>query len=340
MIRRQLARLLGAAILIVVALALLFTAWPQIFGQSRTLVIAQVVSLRGLAAAVGLALVLALTLVALLAAPIRKFAASLAVMLLVFSLINVAVLSTRGFGSTGFQSANDNDVTVLSWNTLGDAPGAEAIAQLALDSGADIVALPETTRDTGETIAQLMEESGHPMAVFTTAYDEVSKAKSTTLLISTDLGEYSADESLETTAVLPTIVATPVDGTGPTIVAVHAVAPLPDEMDHWRGDLQWLGTACTADNVIMAGDFNSTLDHYSGLGVGKAALGTCIDAALASDNAAVGTWPTSLPALLGSPIDHVMATPNWAVTGMRVIQSHDGSGSDHRPILAQLSPAG
>ena len=31
---------------------------------------------------------------------------------------------------------------------------------------------------------------------------------------------------------------------------------------------------------------------------------------------------------------------NWRVSGMRVIASHDGYGSDHRPILVQLSPAG
>ena len=65
-----------------------------------------------------------------------------------------------------------------------------------------------------------------------------------------------------------------------------------------------------------------------------------MDAASATDNAAVGTWPTALPALLGAPIDRVLATENWRVTGMRVIQSHDSHGSDHRPVLAQLTPAG
>ena len=65
-----------------------------------------------------------------------------------------------------------------------------------------------------------------------------------------------------------------------------------------------------------------------------------IDYLRGTDNAAVGTWPTMLPALIGAPIDHVLATPNWRVSGMRVIASHDGYGSDHRPILVQLSPAG
>ena len=334
-------RFLAAVVIVAVGAALIVALWPQVFGLANSPVVAQVVSLRGLGAAVALVLVVALTLAALIAPAVRRFAASLAIALLVFVLVTAAVLSTRGFGSPGFESATDSDVTVLSWNTLGDAPGSAVIAGLALDTGAEIVVLPETTRATGLEVAQLMGDAGKPMALFTTAYDEISKARSTTVLISAELGEYVADETLETTSVLPTVVATPKDGTGPTIVAVHAVAPIPGEMQHWRDDLQWLKGACAGENVIFAGDVNSTLDHYSGLATAAgAAIGNCIDAADATGNAAVGTWPAALPALLGAPIDHVMATANWRVTGFRVIQSHDGYGSDHRPVLAQLSPAG
>jgi endonuclease/exonuclease/phosphatase (EEP) superfamily protein YafD len=333
-------RFLAAVVLVAVAAALIVAIWPQVFGLATAPVVAQVVSLRGLAAAVALVLVVGLTLAALMSGTVRRFAASLAIVLLVFVLVTAAVLSSRGFGSPGFESATDDDVTVLSWNTLGDAPGAEVIATLALDTGAEIVVLPETSRATGLDVAQLMADADKPMALFTTAYDEVSKARSTTVLISVELGEYAADESLVTTSVLPTVVATPTDGSGPTIIAVHAVAPVPGEMQNWRDDLQWLAAACSGDNVILAGDLNSTLDHYAGLSTSPgAALGNCDDAADATSNAAVGTWPAALPALLGAPIDHVMATPNWRVSGFRVVQSHDGHGSDHRPVLAQLTPA-
>ena len=337
----MLRRSLAALVIVVAAIALLIAAWPQVFGLSQAPIVAQVVSLRGLAAAVALVLVVALTLAALIVRAARRFAASLAVALLVFCAISVAVLSSRGFGSPGFESAAENDVTVLSWNTLGDAPGSAAIAQLALESGATIVSLPETTRDTGLEVANIMQAAGKPMAIFTAAYDQVSKARSTTLLISVDLGEYLVDETAVTTSVLPTVIATPKNGSGPTIIAVHSVAPIPGEMTNWRSDLKYLSNACASSNVIMAGDFNSTLDHYSGLATSpESTIGGCADAALATDNAAVGTWPSTLPALLGAPIDHVMTTPNWRVSGMRVIQSHDGDGSDHRPILVQLRPAG
>lgn len=334
-------RFLAAVVIVVVAAVLLVAAWPQLFGLATAPVVAQVVSLRGLAVAAALVLVVALTLAALMSGAVRRFAASLAIALLVFCAISVAVLSTRGFGSTGFESATDDDVTVLSWNTLGGEPGAETIAQLALDTGAEVVALPETTYELGVEIAAIMAAEGSPMAVRTVPYDQISKSRSTTLLISTALGEYDVDVSVRTTAVLPSVVAVPHDGSGPTIIAVHAVAPIPGEMQNWRDDLQWLKGACAGANVIMAGDFNSTLDHYSGLATADGAtIGQCQDAALATDNAAVGTWPTQLPALLGAPIDHVMTTPNWRVSGMRVIESHDKYGSDHRPVLVQLTPAG
>ncbi len=336
----MIARSIAAVIVVVAAVAALLATWPQVFGLATAPVVAQVVSVRGLAVTVAIVLAIALTLVALISRAARRLAASLAIVLLAFSAISVAVLSTRGFGNGGFESAAKNDVTVLSWNTLGDAPGAQTIATLALDSGAEIVSLPETTNATGAQVAALMAAGGSPMWVYTVAYDTVATAKSTTVLISTGLGEYNVDTTAVTTSVLPTIVATPKSGTGPTIIAVHTVAPVPGEMPHWRSDLRWLATACTGTNVIMAGDFNSTLDHYSGLGQGGATIGSCSDAALKTNNAAVGTWPAALPALLGAPIDHVMTTANWRVTGMRVIQSQDGAGSDHRPILVQLSPAG
>lgn len=334
-------RVLAAAALVAAALGLLVAAWPQLFGLQQTAIVAQAVSLRGLAIACALLCVVALLLVALLSRAFRRFCASLGLVILVFVALSAAVLATRGFGDASFQKKSATDVTVLSWNTLGDAPGAEAIAKLALDTGADIVSLPETTSETAIAVAELMKAGGHPMWVHSQHYDLVSKARSTSLLTSVELGRYTVDTDHRTTNVLPTVVAVPDNGSSPTIVAVHAVAPIPDQLNHWKLDLRWLADACSGRNTIMAGDFNSTIDHFSGLGTKPgAALGNCFDAAQSTKNAAVGTWPAMLPALLGAPIDHVMTTSDWQVTGMRVIESHDTSGSDHRPIVVQLSPRG
>ncbi|MGV8852144.1 MAG: endonuclease/exonuclease/phosphatase family protein [Rhodoglobus sp.] len=331
-------RILAATFIVAIAAALIVAAWPQLFSLEQTAGIAQVVSLRGLAAGVAFVAVLGLTLLSLLSVRLHRFTASLAVIALAFSALNLVVLATRGFGSPGFETKAEGDVTVLSWNTLGDAPGAATIAELALANDADVVSLPETTREMGFEVAELMAAGNRPMWVHTLAYDQISKSRSTTILISADLGEYTVDGSTRTTSTLPSLVAVPQNGTGPTFVAVHAVAPIRGEMSNWRSDLDWLAEQCRASNVILAGDFNSTLDHYASLADGgDFALGSCRDAASVTDNAAVGTWPTQLPALLGAPIDHVMASPEWSITGMRVIESHDGYGSDHRPVLATLS---
>ena len=332
-------RILAATFIVAIAAALIVVAWPQLFSLEQTAGVAQVVSLRGLAAAVAFVAVLGLTLISLLSTRMHRFTASLAVVALAFSALSLVVLATRGFGSPEFETKAESNVTVLSWNTLGDAPGASTIAELALLNDADVVTLPETTRELGFEIAQLMADANRPMWVHTVAYDEISKSRSTTILISVDLGEYDVDLSTRTTSTLPSVVAVPQDGEGPTFIAVHAVAPVRGEMANWRSDLEWLTEQCRASNVILAGDFNSTIDHYASLtDGGDFALGSCIDAASVTDNAAVGTWPTQLPTLLGAPIDHVMASSDWSITGMRVIKSHDGNGSDHRPILATLSP--
>jgi endonuclease/exonuclease/phosphatase (EEP) superfamily protein YafD len=332
-------RIIAAAVLLALAVVLVLALWPQLLGLERTPVIAQLVSLRGMAVAIAAALVIVLVFVLVLAPQARRFTASAALLLIVFCAISVAVLATRGFGGGAFQTSAPADVVVLSWNTLGDTPGVEAIAQLADEVEADVVVLPETSAETAEIIAAILTNGGRPMQALHLSLDEISKARTTSLLISTDLGEYRREDSAGTTETLPSLLAVPVDGSGPTIIAAHPVAPVPGEMAAWRQGLRWLADRCAGQNVILAGDLNSTLDHYTGLGTDGGDLGRCHDAARATGDAAVGTWPVFVPQLLGAPIDHVMATPDWEIVGFRVIGSHDGSGSDHRPVVAQLRPA-
>jgi endonuclease/exonuclease/phosphatase family metal-dependent hydrolase len=234
--------------------------------------------------------------------------------------------------------AGDIDtLRVLEWNTMGDAPAPAAIAQLALDSGAQVIALPETTRATAQDVVSIMALAGVPMQSFTVAYDEVYRAHSTSLLIARSLGAYELSEDAAPTSVSPSVVAVSSEG-GPTIVSAHVVAPSQVTMSQWRADLDVLADVCRLPNVILAGDLNATIDNIQGLGSKN--LGNCVDAALATHGAALGTWPTWLPTLGGAAIDHVMATTEWQITGSTVITEVDGAGSDHRPVLAQLTRAG
>lgn len=339
----MLPRILGTLVVLGAAVLAAAFVWPQGFGVQNEWIFAHVVALRGVAAAAA-AVVAVLFLVLAIVRPIRVFAFAIAIVLVGAAVGNAAVIVSRGIAPASVEP-NPDRLTVLSWNTLGEVPAASTIADLALEAGADIVVLPETTEPLGEEVAIEMREGGSPMWVKTTAFDQIAKARSTTLLISPELGDYrvvSAEGSGPpgNTNTLPTVVAAPVDGVGPTIIAVHAVAPIRWEMRNWRSDLDWLAAQCTGDDVIMAGDFNATLDHFAGRGAGSGDLGRCEDAADAAGAAGLGTWPTELPALLGSPIDHVLATPNWRVTGFEVLERFDGAGSDHRPVVAQLERTG
>jgi hypothetical protein len=207
-------RVLAAVVVVAVAAVLFVLAWPQFFGLQQTFGIAQVISLRTAAALIAVALIVGLTLLALLARPARRFFATLAVLLVAFALVNAAVLSTRGFGDTAFETAGDSTLTVLSWNTLGDVPGAGAVADLALENDVDILTLPESTEAFSLEVAALMKAAGRPMWVETVAFDQVSKSRSTSVLWTADLGTYTVDETVGQTATLPTVVLRPDDGSG------------------------------------------------------------------------------------------------------------------------------
>jgi endonuclease/exonuclease/phosphatase (EEP) superfamily protein YafD len=333
------ARVIAAIVILALAALLLVATWPQLFGLERTQLIAQFISFRGLTAALAVGAFAVLLVIAAVNRRGRRFALSLAAVFLAFSLAGLAILSARGFGATEFATKAAGGITVVEWNTLGGAAGASVIAKLAIDSGADIVSLPETNEEVADAVAAVMTTSGHPVTVNTLAFNHIAQAKSTSVLISTRLGGYHQDTAIGSTSTVPTVVLRPDTGVGPVIVGVHAVAPQPADLADWRADLEFLKKTCTDPNVIMAGDFNATLDHFAGLGNRPGTtIGNCSDAGQASGNAGVGTWPSSLTALAGAPIDHVLTTDGWRVTGMRVVRTLDKAGSDHRPIVVQLAP--
>jgi len=336
----MLGRILGAIVVVLVAAALGILAWPQLVGLEQTSGIAQVVAMRGAAAAVALIATLLLTLLALLWRRARGFFAALAIVTLAFVIANVAVIAARGAVSTGTPTPGPGAITVLTWNTLGETPSTETVADLIEDTGADVVSLPETTADRASELVAELAARGIAMQPFTFAYDTIAKSNSTTLLVSHELGPYTADTTATTTSNRPSLVATPASGIGPILAAVHTTAPTTRDPSDWQTDLRWLADLCAEPDLIVAGDLNSTVDHWAGLAHAEGAhIGGCTDAAVQAGAAGIGTWPTAIPALLGAPIDHVLTGSAWTATGVRIIESEDGSGSDHRPVLAQLVPA-
>ncbi|KAB1643454.1 endonuclease/exonuclease/phosphatase family protein [Gulosibacter chungangensis] len=314
--------------------------WPQWFGLQREFLISQAISFR-LVMLICIAAALLVVLLLLLIS--RRIRALLAVTAIALSMLlvggGVNYLS-RGITESTPATGAAEAIRVLSWNTLGNEPGSPTIAQLAIDYDADVVMLPETTEDMGIEIAGLMSEAGKPMWVLSNTGAPGYRAAETTLLISAELGEYQLNTSLGDTSALATVIAEPVDGEGPRFVAAHPIAPTREYMEQWRSDLDWLATICDG-NTIMAGDLNATLDHLAGLEnseVDGAVFGSCTDAAQDLGSAQVGTWTSGRPPLLVPAIDHVMSTSQWETTGFEVIQREDRSGSDHRPVFAELTP--
>ena len=129
-------KFLGAVVTIAVAVLLLIITWPELFDLQTTWILAQVTSMRSLVTALSVVAVVAFALLAL-AKPLRAFAGSLTVLLIVFVAVNGFILADRGFGDTEFAQKTPDSITVLSWNTLGDAPGSAAVASLAVESGAE-----------------------------------------------------------------------------------------------------------------------------------------------------------------------------------------------------------
>ena len=328
--------------------------WPQLIGFQRTWPLAGIVALRGSAIVVAVVLIVVLFLLSRLGRPVRRITRPIAFWLVIFVAATMWILTDRGWGFNAETTAgtttgsaetasaqksgiDSGTITVLSWNTMGDSPAASAIAALALQHEANVVVLAETSAETAQNVADIMNASGTAVTMHSISFDTDYIGHSTSLLIADALGEYRIDDTVGNTAISPSIIAVPVNGQGPTLVAAHSVSPRALSIPLWRDDLTWLQRACERDNVILAGDLNATVDNLRGLTTGDgAALGSCLDAAVTTDNAAVGTWPAWAPAWLGSPIDHVMASPSWTATAFQVLTDADGGGADHHPIVATL----
>lgn len=336
-------RLLGVLVTVLFAIATAIVVWPQFFQLEQTFPFAQLIAIRG-AVLGGFLVIAVLALLLLLARPLRGFAASILIVALLGAAATGAIGAVRGFGTGALPEKAEDSVRVLTWNTAGEAVSAESVADAILSQQADVVSLPETAESVGERIAIMLREQGRPMWVHHVQFGNVTngpQAWETTILISPELGDYSvigsSEDGSSNTSSVPSAVVMPVNGTGPTIVAVHAVAPRVEAMTRWQSDLQWIADQCPAGDFILAGDFNATIDHMASLGVNGGDIGNCRDAATRTGTGATGTWPASYPEVLGAPIDHVMASANWEPTGSLVL---DAAGSDHRALVVQLDPAG
>ena len=277
--------------------------------------------------------------------PLPLAAIVLAVGLAAAAAINVTVVALRGLDPAVRVSVAElaalpeaeGEVTVVVINALWGNVTAETIARLALASYADAVFLPEGSAELAREAAALLAGAGAG------EWHAVGQASGSdaAVLVSAAFGPYHpGGGAAGSTAEIPggAAIALP-DGAGPPLAAVHPFPPPQPwplssggrTIQDWATEVRASMELCRQlGGGILAGDLNATLDHP----VLSARCGF-VDAAAATGAGGWGTWPRGMPALLGTPIDHVFVDPaRWTPRATWIV---DVEGSDHRAVVARLA---
>jgi endonuclease/exonuclease/phosphatase (EEP) superfamily protein YafD len=125
-------------------------------------------------------------------------------------------------------------------------------------------------------------------------------------------------------------------GQGVDVACIHTHPPNPPRprnVARWREELSLLpppADSADAPPLVLAGDFNATLDHESFRGLLRRGH---VDAAAELGRGLVPTWAPfpGWPGML--TIDHVLVDPRCAVLAVEV---HPLPGSDHRALYAEF----
>ncbi len=217
-------------------------------------------------------------------------------------------------------------LTVLALNLRHGSADAGQVMDLLYRAQPDIVAFAELTRGAVDRLRRAGLDDLWPHTTV-----EPSRQGDSGTGVYSRLPVRVCPPLRETTMAMATVEVT-VGGRVVRIVAVHAFPPLPGRTAAWRADLRSLRDQATAraTPLILLGDFNASVDHHAF----RSVLATGMrDAHRAAGRTRVSTWPTGsvLPALLH--LDHVLVSPELAVTG---VSEHAVAGTDHRAVVAEL----
>lgn len=235
-------------------------------------------------------------------------------------------------------------LTVLSVNVGVDGAATATVADLAIARRADVVALPEASADYANQVVAHARAGGIEYSSATdnplvaSPWEDEYTVRSdgpfpTSLLVRRELlPEFDVRSPAGRLGAVTAVVHTASGRLN--VSAVHPTPPLPGGESAWWVDHDLLAELCAAtEPTILAGDFNSTLDHSpmrSLLDKG------CTDAAEATGKGLRGTWPAAFPWPLTIPIDHVLLNRRaGTVTGFEVL---DIGGTDHRGLVAVIAP--
>jgi endonuclease/exonuclease/phosphatase (EEP) superfamily protein YafD len=232
---------------------------------------------------------------------------------------------------------------VLTQNMLVGTAPADALVELARTTGADVLFVQELTGQAAARLAgagigtvfphQSIERSGgsaHDTGIYA-RYPLRKDAAAACDGRRAGAGGPRATPQRAARLDLPS-------GHPVLLVCAHIPPPkppwAPSCAERWQAELGRVpapGSLAGDLPVVMAGDFNATVDHAPLRGVLRRGYR---DAACEVGNGLVPTWgpePHGHPPLL--TIDHVLVGPGWAVLRTKV---HRIPGIDHRALYAEL----
>jgi endonuclease/exonuclease/phosphatase (EEP) superfamily protein YafD len=215
---------------------------------------------------------------------------------------------------------------VLTVNVLCGQADAEAVVALVRRTGADVLFLQELTEDAVIRLDQAGLDDLMPQNI-----TELRGSRSRGSGIYSRFPLNEGRPLAPAHAAQPTAVLKLPDGEAVELACMHPRAPMPPmprAVAMWRQELAALPPPEELPRVL-AGDFNSTLDHAPFRRVLR--LGYA-DAAREAGNALTPTW-----GLLGRPavmtLDHVLVDRRCAVLASSV---HAVPGTDHRAVYAEI----
>ncbi|MET3960644.1 endonuclease/exonuclease/phosphatase (EEP) superfamily protein YafD [Marmoricola sp. OAE513] len=214
-----------------------------------------------------------------------------------------------------------SDLTVLTLNARHGGADAESLVRLARSSEADLVVLVEVT----PRLESRLRAAGLARALPYVGGTAGPDASGTMIFSAFPLTD-SVALPLEHGALRLSVAAPePFE-----LVAVHLGQPLKDSGRRWRADWGVLDQVLPDLDgpVVVAGDFNSTLDHRFVrrlLGEGYA------DAAREANSGWQPTYPQKLPLIA---IDHVLSRGGYSAVSTSTASV---SGTDHRALVVRLA---
>lgn len=347
-------RMVWAVVALAIAALAMLTLKPELLPWTSNLVLtfpfAQLVALRGWEAiilAVAAVFFLVLGLVRRFIMRRGRISLALSLVLILCAGVHGATIVHRGIFNEPKLSTDygvseggmgDGSITLMQFNTQGGRVPVSDLANAIEENGVDVVTLAETSLSHGEKLVQELAARGLSFQIFHNKRSKyLADWGSTVVLISAGMGKYAekeAPQSLQEKNVVALAVA-PVSGKGPAVLAVHAESPSESGrvMQVWREEISALYGLCKENsNMIIAGDFNSTVDHEVSLGGSP-----CNDAMIQAGSGGLGTWPSNISPYLGSVIDRVLLPPGYRGSEGKLVEA---GSSDHRGIIVRIKVVG